>query len=56
MLLAVVVVPKLRGDEDLLTLYETPINRTLDALTSFFLVLVVVRPIEEPVARLDSLL
>ena len=55
MLLAVIVVPKLRCDENLLTLYETLVNCSLDALASLFLVLIVVRSIKEPVARLDGL-
>lgn len=55
MLLAVIVVPELCGDENLLALHEALVNCALDTLTSLFLVLVVIRSIKEPVARLDGL-
>jgi hypothetical protein len=40
---AVVVVPELRGDEDVLALDEAVLDGTLDALTGLFFVLVVCR-------------
>lgn len=55
MLLAVIVVPKFGGYEDLLALHETVIDGTLDALTSFLLVLVIICSIEEPVTRFYGL-
>jgi hypothetical protein len=55
MLLAVVVVPELRRDEDVLALDEPLLNRPTNALSGLLLVLVVVCAIEQPVADLDSL-
>lgn len=55
MLLAVVVVPELSGDEDFFTLHEALVDSALDTLAGLLFVLVVVRSIEEPVACLDGL-
>ena len=54
-LLAVVVVPKLGDDEDIFTLDESFVDGSLDALSCFFFVLVVVGAIEETVAYFDGL-
>lgn len=51
----VVVVPQLGGDEDVLSLDETFINGTLDALTGFLFILVIVCTIEETIANFDGL-
>lgn len=53
--LAVVVVPELGGDEDVLALHQTLADGPPDALAGLLLVLVVVGAIEQPVAGLDSL-
>ena len=52
---AVIVVPELGDDKDVLTLDESFIDGALDALSCFFLVLVVVCAVEETVAYFDSL-
>lgn len=52
---AVVVVPQLRGDEDLLTLYDAFFYGTLNTFTRFFLVLVVIGAVEASVAGFNSL-
>ena len=54
-LLAVVVVPKLSDDEDIFTLDESFVDGSLDALSCFLFVLVVVGTIEETVAYFDGL-
>ena len=56
MFLAVVVIPELCGDEDILALYKTLINGALDALACLFLILVIVRSVEESVTGFDGLL
>lgn len=55
MLLAVVVVPQLGGDEDVLALYKAFLDSSLDTLAGFLLVLVVVRPIEQTIPNFDGL-
>jgi hypothetical protein len=55
MFFAVVVVPELGDDKDVLSLDESFIDGTLDTLSCFFLVLVVVSPVKESVAYLDGL-
>lgn len=55
MLLAVIVVPKFCGDKHFLAFHDSFVNGTLNALTSFFLILVVVCSIKKPVACLDRL-
>ena len=52
---AVVVIPKLGGDENILALHKAILDGALDTLTSFLLILVVVCAVEESVARLDGL-
>jgi hypothetical protein len=52
---AVVVVPELGDDEDILTLDESFVDGTLDTLSCFSLVLVVVSTIEETIAYFDGL-
>jgi hypothetical protein len=42
----VIVVPQLGGDEYFLALYQTLVDGLSDALTSLFLVLIVIRSIE----------
>ena len=54
-LLAVVIVPKLSDDEDIFTLDESFVDSSLDALSCFLFVLVVVGTIEETVAYFDGL-
>ena len=54
-LLAVVIVPKLSDDEDIFTLDESFVDSSLDALSCFLFVLVVVGTIEETVAFFDGL-
>jgi hypothetical protein len=53
--LAVIVVPELGDDEDVLTLDESLVDGTLDALSCFLFVLVVVCTVEEAVADFDGL-
>jgi hypothetical protein len=53
--LAVVVVPEFGDDEDVFALDESFVDSTLDALSCFFFVLVVVRTVEETVAYFDGL-
>jgi hypothetical protein len=55
MLAAVIVVPELGGDEDVLALHQTLGDGALDALASLLLVLVVVGTVEQAVAGLDGL-
>lgn len=55
MLLAVIVVPKLGGYENLLALHEAVVDGTLNALTCFLFVLVVICSIEESVTRFYGL-
>lgn len=55
MVSAVVVVPKLGDYEDLLALDKSFLNRTLDALASLVLVLVIIGTVEKAVANFDSL-
>jgi hypothetical protein len=52
---AMVVVPELGHDKDVFTLDESFVDRSLDALSRFSFVLVVVRTIEQTVADFDSL-
>jgi hypothetical protein len=52
---AVVVVPELGDDEDVFTLDESFIDGTLDALSCFLFVLVIVSTVEETVAYFDGL-
>lgn len=53
--LAVVVVPELGGDKDVLALHQALGDGPLDALASLLLILVVVGAVEEPVAGLNGL-
>ena len=55
MFFAVIVVPRFGDDKDVLTLDESFVDGTLDALSCFFLVLVVVSTVKETVAYLDGL-
>lgn len=55
MLSTVVVVPELGDYEDFLALDKSFLNRTVDALTSFVLVLVIIGTVEKAVANFDSL-
>jgi hypothetical protein len=55
MLFRVVVIPKLRGDKDILTLYKSLLDSALDTLASFLFVLVIVCSVEESVSGLDGL-
>src|SRR5687768_6291970 len=55
MLIAVVVVPELRGDEDVLALDEALFDSSTDALACLLLVTIVVRTIKQPVTGLDCL-
>lgn len=52
---AVVVVPELGDDEDVFALDESFVDGSLDALSCFSLVLVVVGTVEEAVADFDGL-
>jgi hypothetical protein len=52
---AVVIIPQLRGDEDLFPFNQAFINRTFNALTGFVLVLIVVCAVEETIAYPDGL-
>ena len=54
-LFAVVVVPQLGDDKDVLTLDKAFVDGTLDALSCFFLVLVVVSAVKETIAYFDGL-
>lgn len=56
MLLAVVVVPQLGGDEDVLTFYQAVGNGAADTLTGLLLILIVVGAIEEAVTSLNGLI
>jgi hypothetical protein len=55
MFFAVVVVPELGDDKNVLTLDESFVDGTLDALPGFFLVLIVVSTVKKTVAYLDGL-
>lgn len=55
MLLAMVIVPKLSSNEDVLTLNKTFIDGTLDTLTCLLFILVIVGTIEQSVPSLDGL-
>lgn len=55
MLLAVVVIPQLSGDEYVLALDKAFFDGSLDTLAGFFLVLVVVCTIEETISDFDGL-
>jgi hypothetical protein len=55
MVFLVVVVPQLGDDKDFFTLDEAFFDGTLDALSCFVLVLVVVGAVEETVADFDGL-
>jgi hypothetical protein len=55
MFFAVVVVPELGDDKNVLTLDESFVDGTLDALSGFFLVLIVVSTVKKTVAYLDGL-
>jgi hypothetical protein len=55
MFFAVVVVPELGDNKDILTLDESFVDGTLDALSRFFLVLVIVSTVKETVANFDGL-
>lgn len=55
MLLTVVVIPQLGGDEDVLALDNAFFDGSLDTLAGFFLVLVVVCTVEETIADFDGL-
>ena len=55
MFFAVVVVPELGDDKDVLTLDESFVYGTLYASSCFFLVLVVVSTVKETVAYFDGL-
>lgn len=55
MLLAVVVVPQLGGDENVLALDKAFLDGSLDALAGFLLVLVVICTIEETIANFNRL-
>lgn len=55
MLLAVIVIPQLGGDEDVLALDKTFFDGSLDTLAGFSLVLVVVCTIEETITDFDGL-
>lgn len=52
---AVVVVPELGDDEDVFTLDESFVDGTLDTLSCFLFVLVVVSTVEETVSYFDGL-
>ena len=54
-LLPMVVVPQLGGDEDVLTLDETSINGATDTFTSFGLVLIIISSVEKSVSFLYGL-
>lgn len=51
----VIVIPELGCYEDILSFHDSFVDCAFDALTSFFFVLVVVRSIEESVARFNGL-
>lgn len=55
MLLAVVVVPQLGGDENVLALDKAFLDGSLDTLAGFLLVLVVVCAIEQTIPNFDGL-
>lgn len=55
MLLAMVVVPQLGGDEDVLPPDETFCDGSLNTLASFLFILVVVCTIEQTVPNFDGL-
>ena len=52
---AVVIIPQLRGDEDLFSFNQTFINRAFNTLTGFVLILIIVCAVEETIAYLDGL-
>jgi hypothetical protein len=55
MFFRVVVIPKLRGDKDILTLHKSLLDSALDTLARFLFVLVIVCSVEESVSGLDGL-
>lgn len=56
MLLAVVIIPQLSGNEDVLAFDNAFIDGSLDTLASFLLVLVVVCAVEEAITDFDGLI
>lgn len=55
MFFCMVVIPKLRGDKDILTFHKSFLDSALDTLACFPFVLVIVCSVEESVSRLDGL-
>lgn len=55
MFFRMVIIPKLRGDKDILTLHKSLLDGALDTLACFLFVLVIVCSVEESVSRLDGL-
>lgn len=54
--LFVVVVPELAGDENVLPLHQSLLDRPLHALAAFLLIAIVIGAIEETVASFDGLI
>ena len=50
-----VIVPQLGGNKYVFALYKAFIDRTPDALASFFFVLIVISAIKQAIANLDGL-
>ena len=53
--LAVIVVPQLGGDENVLALHQTLLNRPLDAVSGPLFILVVISPVKKSISDFEGL-